>query len=93
MIYNLFPKFQMRHEWFSFYGLRMSDEGADTVLIYKFLPALYRMFLPFHSLYYSINGNGMPSHENQMSGQHKQINMLSNLMHVDLRIRGYLNLL
>ena len=31
MIYtNLIPKFQMRHEGFSFHGLRLSDEGADT---------------------------------------------------------------
>ena len=40
MIYNLFPKFQMRpgmrHEGFSLYGLRESDEGADTDLIYNF---------------------------------------------------------
>ena len=35
MIYNLFPKFQMRHEGFSFYGLRLSDEGGDTDLIYN----------------------------------------------------------
>ena len=26
----------MRHEGFSFYGLRESDEGADTDLIYNF---------------------------------------------------------
>ena len=36
MIYNLFPKFQMRHEGFSFYGPRKSDEGGDTDLIYNF---------------------------------------------------------
>ena len=36
MIYNLFLKFQMRHEGFSFYGLRESDEGGDTDLIYNF---------------------------------------------------------
>ena len=36
MSFNLFPKFQMRHEGFSFYGLRESDEGADTDLIYNF---------------------------------------------------------
>ena len=35
MIYNLFPKFQMRYEGFSIYGLRESDEGADTDLIYN----------------------------------------------------------
>ena len=33
MIYNLFPKFYMRHEGFLFYGPRKSDEGADTDLI------------------------------------------------------------
>ena len=37
VIYNLFQKFQMRHEWFSFYGLRLSDEGGDTDVIYNFL--------------------------------------------------------
>ena len=43
MIYDLFPKFQMRYEGFSFYGLRLSDEGADTDLIYKFFwPNSYR---------------------------------------------------
>ena len=26
-------KFQMRHEWFSFYGVRLSDEGGGTDLI------------------------------------------------------------
>ena len=36
MIYNLFPKFQMRHEGFSFYGLRYSDEGGDIDLIHNF---------------------------------------------------------
>ena len=30
MIFNLFPKFQVRHDGFLFYGLRLSDEGADT---------------------------------------------------------------
>ena len=34
VIYNLYPKFQMRHE--GFYGLSESDEGADTDLIYNF---------------------------------------------------------
>ena len=36
MFYDLFQKFQMRHEGFSFYGLGESDEGADTDLIYNF---------------------------------------------------------
>ena len=35
MIYNLFPKFQVRHEGFSFYGPRNLDEGADIDLIYN----------------------------------------------------------
>ena len=34
--YNLFPKFHVRHEGFSFYAPRKSDEGADTDLIYNF---------------------------------------------------------
>ena len=34
--YNLFTKFIMRHEGFSFYGLRESDEGADADLIYMY---------------------------------------------------------
>ena len=37
VIHNLFPKFQMRHdEGFSLKGLRLSDEGGDTYLIYKY---------------------------------------------------------
>ena len=37
MIYDLFPKFYVRHEGFSFYGPRKSDEGADKILyIYNF---------------------------------------------------------
>ena len=36
MIYNLFPIFHVRHEGFSFYGPRKSDEGTDTDLIYSF---------------------------------------------------------
>ena len=36
MIYILFPKFQMRHEGFSFYGAKKSDGGGDTDLIYNF---------------------------------------------------------
>ena len=47
MIYNLFPKFQMRHEGFSFYGPRKSDEGGDTDLIYNFyglLCAIQKIF-------------------------------------------------
>ena len=30
VIYNLFPKFHMRHEEFSFNGPRKPDEGGDT---------------------------------------------------------------
>ena len=37
MIYNLFPKFHMRHEGFSFYGPKNLKEGADTILIYNLL--------------------------------------------------------
>ena len=33
---GLSPKFQMRHERFSFYDPRRSDEGADTDLLYNF---------------------------------------------------------
>ena len=33
VICDLFPKFHVRHERFSFYGPRKSDEGADTDLI------------------------------------------------------------
>ena len=36
MIYNLFPKFLVRHEGFSFYSPRKSDEAADTDLICNF---------------------------------------------------------
>ena len=36
VICNLFPKFHVRYEEFSFYGPRMSDEGADADLIYNF---------------------------------------------------------
>mgnify|MGYP001796792324 FL=1 len=36
MIYNLFQKFHVKHEGFSSYGPRKSDEGADTDLIYSF---------------------------------------------------------
>ena len=36
VIYNLFPKFQMRHVGLSFYGPRKSDEGGDTDLTYNF---------------------------------------------------------
>ena len=36
MIYNLLPKLDVRHEGFSFYGPRKSDEGADTDLIHNF---------------------------------------------------------
>ena len=34
MIYNLFPKFHVKHWGFLFYGPRKSEEGADTDLIY-----------------------------------------------------------
>ena len=36
MIYNLFSKFKVRHEGFSFCRLRQLDEGADTDLMYNF---------------------------------------------------------
>ena len=36
VIYNLFPKFHVRYEGFSFYVPKMSDQGADTDLIYVF---------------------------------------------------------
>ena len=36
MIYDLFQKLQVRHEGFSFYGLRSSDEEVDSDLIYNF---------------------------------------------------------
>ena len=51
MIYNLFPRFNVRHEGFSFYGHRKSDRAADTDLIY-FLLALSSMIIfvdRFHS--------------------------------------------
>ena len=35
-IYNLFSKFHVRHEVFTFYGPRKPDEGAYTDLIYNF---------------------------------------------------------
>ena len=43
MIYNLFLKFQMRHEGFSFYGLRESDEGGDTDLIIIFAGLILKL--------------------------------------------------
>ena len=36
MIYDLFPKLQMRQEGFSFYGPRYSYDGADTDLTFNF---------------------------------------------------------
>ena len=36
MIYNLFQLLQEGHEGFSFYGLRKSDEGADTELMHVY---------------------------------------------------------
>ena len=49
MIYNLFLKFHMRHEWFS--GLRLSDEGGDVDLIFNFCwPECY--FSGYVYLYY-----------------------------------------
>ena len=36
MIYNLFPKFHVKHERFSFYGHRKPEEGADTDVICNF---------------------------------------------------------
>ena len=35
MILKSFPKFHVRHEGFASYGLRKSDEGAVTDLIYN----------------------------------------------------------
>ena len=37
MIYNLFPKFHVRHEGFSFYGPRKSDKGTDLINNYCWL--------------------------------------------------------
>ena len=34
MIYNLIPKFHVRHKGFSFHDPRKSDKGADKELIY-----------------------------------------------------------
>ena len=43
VIYDLFPKFQIRHD--GFYGLSESDEGDDTDLIYnKYMLALQWYF-------------------------------------------------
>ena len=36
MFYSLLSKFQVRHEGFSFYCFRKSDEGGDTDLIEDF---------------------------------------------------------
>ena len=36
MIYNLFPKFHVRHKGFSFHGPRNKDQGADPDLILIF---------------------------------------------------------
>ena len=45
MIHGLFPKLQIRYERFSCYGLRWSDEGADTDLIHSFCwPKMYLRF-------------------------------------------------
>ena len=46
MIYNLSPKFHVRHEGLSFYGPRKSDEGADTDLIYIIFAGLSLHSLP-----------------------------------------------
>ena len=47
MIYNLFPKFHVRHDGFSFYGHRKSDEGADTDLITNYtLTTLLQHYYP-----------------------------------------------
>mgnify|MGYP001802954932 CR=1 FL=1 len=48
MMYNLFPKLDVRREGFSFYGPRKSDEGADTDLIHNFLPYTGAMGLFTH---------------------------------------------
>ena len=82
-----------------FFWLCASPDSSDQCFSWIDNPSNYMyvwylfMFPPFYSLYFSIDGNGMPSHKNQRSGQHKQIGILSNLMHEDLRIKGYLNLL
>ena len=36
MIYNLAPKFHVRHERFLFYGPRKLEEGTDSDLIHNF---------------------------------------------------------
>ena len=43
-IYNLLPNFHVRHEGFSFYGPRKSDEGVDTDLIYIIFAGLVLLF-------------------------------------------------
>ena len=43
VIYNLFLIFQMRHDWFSFFDLRKSDNGADTNLKWNFLLLYYSL--------------------------------------------------
>ena len=35
MIYNFLPKIRVRHEGFSFYGLRKSDEQTNTEIIFN----------------------------------------------------------
>ena len=34
--YSWFPKLLLKHEGFSFYGLRKSDEGADNDVMFQF---------------------------------------------------------
>ena len=43
MVYILFAKLHERHEGFSFYGPRKSEEGADTDQIHNFLLALFHI--------------------------------------------------
>ena len=42
---DLYPKFHVRQEGFSFHSSSKSDEGADTDLVYNILMALFAGFL------------------------------------------------
>ena len=50
MIYNLFPNFHVRHKGVSFYGPRMSDEGADTDLSNMYMDINFLLALSHLSL-------------------------------------------
>ena len=54
MIYILFSKFQIRREVFSFYGLRQSDEGAATDIIYDFCWPKYTYIYIYMYIYIYI---------------------------------------